>query len=51
MATMVIRWAFDCVWHNGCATHMQEMAYQRWRSERIAEEQFFYGPAQLTPRK
>jgi hypothetical protein len=28
---------------------MEELAYQRWVGERIAEEQFFYDPAQLRP--
>ena len=26
---------------------MEELAYQRWEGERIAEETFFYDPAQL----
>jgi hypothetical protein len=30
---------------------MEELAYQRWEGERIAEEQFFYDPVQRTPRK
>jgi len=30
---------------------MEELAYQRWEGERIAEETFFYDPAQLIPRK
>ena len=27
-----------------------ELALQRWRGEQIAEEQFFYDPAQRVPR-
>jgi hypothetical protein len=30
---------------------MEELAYQRWEGERIAEEKFFYDPAQRVPRK
>ncbi len=30
---------------------MEELAWQRWEGERIAEEQFFYDPAQRTPVK
>jgi hypothetical protein len=30
---------------------MEELAYQRWEGERIAEETFFYDPAQRVPRK
>jgi hypothetical protein len=30
---------------------MEELAYQRWDGERIAEETFFYDPAQRTPKK
>lgn len=44
---VVIRWIFDFEWQDGTATHMEELAYQRWEGERIAEEQFFYDPAQL----
>jgi len=29
---------------------MEELACQRWEGERIAEEVFFYDPAQLRPR-
>jgi hypothetical protein len=29
---------------------MEELAYQRWEGERVAEEKFFYDPAQLTPK-
>jgi hypothetical protein len=28
---------------------MEEIAYQRWEGERIAEETFFYDPAQRVP--
>jgi hypothetical protein len=44
---VVIRWVFDFVWHDGAATRIEELAYQRWEGERIAEEKFFYDPAQL----
>ncbi|MEO5694184.1 MAG: nuclear transport factor 2 family protein [Usitatibacter sp.] len=47
---VVIRWIFDFTWKDGKSTHMEELAYQRWDGERIVEEQFFYDPAQLTPR-
>jgi hypothetical protein len=30
---------------------MEELAYQRWEEDRIAEEQFFYDPSQLAPKK
>ena len=30
---------------------MEELAWQRWEGERIAEEQFFYDPAQLAPKR
>lgn len=30
---------------------MEELAYQRWEGELIIDEQFFYDPAQLQPRK
>jgi len=48
---VVIRWIFDFDWLDGSATHMEELAYQRWDGERIAEETFFYDPAQRVPKK
>jgi hypothetical protein len=48
---VVIRWVFDFQWLDGRATHMEELAYQRWEEDRIAEEQFFYDPSQLAPEK
>ena len=44
---VVIRWIFEFEWADGKRTRMEELAYQRWEGERIAEEQFFYDPAQL----
>ena len=48
---VVIRWIFRFEWLDGTVTHMEELAYQRWEGERIAEETFFYDPAQLKPRR
>jgi len=48
---VVIRWIFHFEWLDGSETHMEELAYQRWDGERIAEETFFYDPAQRKPRK
>jgi hypothetical protein len=45
--TVVVRWIFDFEWPDGTRTHLEELAYQRWEGDRIAEEQFFYDPAQL----
>jgi hypothetical protein len=47
---VVIRWIFDFEWLDGSSTHMEELAWQRWEGERIAEETFFYDPAQRVPR-
>lgn len=47
---VVIRWVFQFDWLDGTTTHMEELAYQRWEGERIAEEIFFYDPAQRVPR-
>jgi len=46
---VVIRWIFNFVWADGSTTRMEELAYQRWEGDRIAEETFFYDPAQRTP--
>jgi len=47
---VVIRWICEFDWLDGRRTNMEELAYQRWEGDRIAEEQFFYDPAQLEPR-
>ena len=46
---VIIRWIFCFNWQDGSTTRIEELAYQRWAGERIAEETFFYDPAQLTP--
>ena len=48
---VVIRWIFRFEWLDGTVTRMEELAYQRWEGERIAEETFFYDPSQRAPRK
>ena len=47
---VVLRWIFEFDWQDGTHTRLEELAYQRWEGERIAQEQFFYDPAQLAPR-
>jgi len=47
---VVIRWIFRFAWRDGSVTRMEELAWQRWEGERIAEETFFYDPAQRVPR-
>ena len=46
---VVIRWIFEFTWKAGAGARIEELAYQRWRGERICEEQFFYDPKQLKP--
>jgi hypothetical protein len=45
----VIRWIFEFTYPDGSRMRIEELAYQRWEGERIAEERFFYDPAQLKP--
>ncbi|MGL4232547.1 MAG: nuclear transport factor 2 family protein [Casimicrobium sp.] len=47
---VVIRWLFEFVWQDDSTTRIDEIAYQRWEDERIAEEKFFYDPAQMKPK-
>jgi SnoaL-like domain len=47
---VVVRWIFRFEWPDGTSTEIEELAWQRWEGERIAEEEFFYDPAQLVPR-
>ncbi len=46
---VVIRWRFRFAWADNTVTTIEELAYQRWEDDRIAEEQFFYDPAQRQP--
>ena len=48
---VVIRWIFRFNWKDGTTTEMEELAHQRWEGERIAEEIFFYDPAQRVPKQ
>jgi ketosteroid isomerase-like protein len=47
---VVIRWTFVFTRKDGTSFRMEELALQRWRGDRIAEERFFYDPAQLQQR-
>lgn len=48
---VVIRWIFEFEWLDGSTMRLEELAYQRWEGERIAQEQFFYDPSQFAPTK
>lgn len=48
---VVIRWVFHFDWHDGSVTDREELAWQRWEGELIAEETFFYDPAQRVPKR
>lgn len=41
---VAIRWQFDITDSSGVTRRMDEIALQRWREDRIAEERFFYDP-------
>jgi hypothetical protein len=45
------RWVFRFESQDGTVTEMVELAYQRWQGEQIAQEQFFYDPAQRVPKR
>jgi hypothetical protein len=47
---VVIRWIFEFTWKDGGTGRIEELAWQRWEGERIAEEQFFYDPKQFVPK-
>jgi hypothetical protein len=46
----VIRWIFEFTWKDGSTGRIEELAYQRWDGEKIAQEQFFYDPKQFIPK-
>jgi hypothetical protein len=47
---VVLRYKFRFDWKDGTFTEMEELALQRWEGEFIAEEKFFYDPAQRVPK-
>ena len=44
---VVVRWIFRFEGHDGRVRELEELAYQRWEGDRIAQEQFFYDPSQF----
>jgi hypothetical protein len=44
---VAIPWRFAFTGADGAMRTLQEIAWQRWEGERIAEETFFYDPRQL----
>jgi ketosteroid isomerase-like protein len=44
---VVVRWIFRFEGNDGRVRELEELAYQRWQGDRIAQEQFFYDPAQF----
>ncbi len=48
---VVIRWVFNFEWLDGSHMRMEELAWQRWEGEAIAQETFFYDPAQRRPER
>jgi SnoaL-like domain len=45
---VAIRWRFTFSFKAGGGLRQEEVAWQTWRGDRIAEETFFYDPAQRT---
>jgi ketosteroid isomerase-like protein len=46
---VVINWVFEFTRQNGTQFRMDELALQRWRGDRVAEERFYYDPSALKP--
>lgn len=45
--TVVIRWRFTFVGHDGPPKAMEEVAWQTWRDDKVWRETFFYDPRQM----
>ena len=43
---VAIRWRFSFVFKDGGKLRQEEIAWQTWRGDKIAEETFFYDPGQ-----
>ena len=39
---VVVRWIFDATDKTGVTRRLEELTFQRWQGDRIAEERFFY---------
>src|SRR5262245_41427363 len=46
---VMVRWVFDIVQADGKGFTFDEIALQTWRGDRIAQERFYYDPAQRKP--
>jgi hypothetical protein len=46
---VVARWVFEFTGRDGRRTRLEELAWQRWEGDRIAQEEFFYDPTQMRP--
>jgi ketosteroid isomerase-like protein len=46
---VVIRWVFEITDKDHKTVRFEELSHQRWVGDLIAQEQFFYDPAQLNP--
>jgi ketosteroid isomerase-like protein len=46
---VAIHWTFDFVDPQGGRLRLTEVALQRWRGDRVAEERFFYDPTSILP--
>jgi ketosteroid isomerase-like protein len=47
---VIVHWVFDIVEPDGRTYSLDELAYQTWRGEEIAQERFYYDPAQRKPK-
>jgi len=46
---VIVKWVFDIALRDGKAFTLDELAYQTWRGDRIAQERFYSDPAQRKP--
>ena len=46
---VIVHWVFDIVQADGKRFTLDELAYQTWRGDCIAQERFYYDPAQRKP--
>ena len=42
----IVKWVFDIELPDGKTCTLDELAYQTWRGDRIAQERFYYDPGQ-----
>lgn len=48
--TVAIEWVLDISIPDGSHLHVEEVAFQTWKDDKIVQERFYYDPSQFIPK-